>query len=94
MSILYLLHHRLDLLRLRHVALDHQRIIQFLRHILASDLFCPCGIGHVIDHALRAVFAEGLDHFRAETARAAGDEHDFAGEIERIGHDRLTVVVF
>ena len=30
--ILYLLHHRFDLLRLRHVALDYQRFIQFLRY--------------------------------------------------------------
>ena len=40
----------------------------------------------IIHDALRAPPAERLDHFRAEPARAAGDEHDFAGEIEWIGH--------
>ena len=46
----------------------------------------PLVIADEIDHGLRAVRVERLNHFRADTARATGDEHDFAAEIKRIGH--------
>ena len=79
-------HHRLDLFRIGHVALDDQRILQFLGDGFGVRFVLAGGIGDVVHDALRAAFAERLDHLRAETARAAGHEHDFAGEIERIGH--------
>ena len=82
MSILYLLHHRLDLRRLRYIALDHQRLLQFIRHIHRIRLILSFRVSHVIDHALRAVFAECFNHFRPNPARATSDEHDFASEIE------------
>ena len=62
--------------------------------IRASALFCPCGIGDVIDHAFRAARAEGFDHFRADAARAAGDEHDFSGEIEWVIHGQDSSACF
>ena len=60
MSILYLFHHGLDLRRLCDVALDHQRLFQFFRHVLRVGLILPLRIGDVIDHALRAVCAKSL----------------------------------
>ena len=86
MSILYPLHHAFDLRGLRHVALNHQWLIQFIRHIHRIGLVLPLRVGDVIDHALRALRAKSLYHFRADPARAAGDQHNFASEIQRIGH--------
>ena len=88
MSILDLLHHGLDLRRLCHVALDHQRLLQLIRHIHRIRLILTFRVSHVIGHALRAVFPERFDHLRANPARAAGDQHDFASEIQRIRHNR------
>ncbi len=86
MSVLYLLHHGLDLRRLRYVALNHQRLIQFIRHIHRIGLVLSLRIGNVIHHALPAVPLKRLDHLRADSARTARDQHDFAGEIQPIGH--------
>ena len=86
MSILYLLHHGRDLRWLRDVALDHQRLDQLISRIHRVGLILPLRVGDVIDHALRAVCAKSLYHFCANPARAAGDQHNFASEIERISH--------
>jgi hypothetical protein len=43
-------------------------------------------IGDVIHYTLRVVRTKGLDHFRADPARAASDEDYFASEIERVSH--------
>ncbi len=86
MSILYLFHHRLGLLRLGHVAFDQERVLQFFRHALGISLVLSGRIDHVIHHAFRAAFAKRLDQFLADSTRAAGDEDDFAGEIQWIAH--------
>ena len=82
MSILYLFHHRFDLLRLGHVAFDHERILQLLRYALGVGFVSSFRVGDVIHYARGAAFPESLDHFRADPARAARDEHNFAIEIE------------
>ena len=84
--ILYLLHHHFDLLRLRHVALDYQRFIQFLRYTESIGFVLSLRIGEVIHHALSAACAESLNHLCANTARAACNQRNFPGEIERILH--------
>ena len=81
-------HHRLDLVRIGHVALDDERIFQLRGDGVGVRFVLAGGVGDVIHDALRAALAERLDHLRAEAARAAGHEHHFAGEIERIGHCR------
>src|SRR5262249_53863707 len=86
MSILYLFHHGLDLHWLRHVTLDHQRLVQLLGHIHCVRLILPLRVGNVIDHPLRAVRPKTLYHFRADPARATGDQDNFASEIEWIRH--------
>jgi len=85
MSILDLVHHRLDLLRLRYVAIDHQRILQFFGNAFRVGLVLALWVREIIDHASRAAFAEGLDHFGADAAGTASHEDNFAGEID-IGH--------
>ena len=77
MPILYLLHHGLDLRRLRHVAFNHQRLIEFTGYIGRIGLILSLRVGHIIHHALRAALAKCLDHLCANPARAPGDEHDF-----------------
>ena len=89
--ILYLLHHRFDLLRLRHVALDHQRFIQLLRYTESIGFVLSLRVGDIIDHALRAAGAESSNHLRANPARAACNQRNFPGEIERILHDDCRV---
>ena len=91
MSILYLLHHRLYLRRLRHIALNHQRLVEVLRHVRRIGLVLSLRIGNVIHHALRAVFPERFDHFSADPPRAAGDQHHFARKIERVAHDDYSI---
>src|SRR5260370_24863186 len=86
MSILNLIHHRLDLFLLRYVAINHQRILQFLRNTFRIGFVLALRIGEIIDHAGRAAFAESLGHPGADAARAAGYEDNFAGKIERISH--------
>src|SRR4029077_10934976 len=66
--ILYLLHHRFDLLRLRHVALDYQRFIQFLRYTESIGFVLSLRVGDIIHHALRAAGAETSNHLRANPA--------------------------
>ena len=82
MSILYLFHHRLGLLWLRHVALDEERVLQLFRDIFRTGFVLPLRVSDVIDNARRAAFAERRNQILADAARAAGDEHDFPGEIE------------
>jgi hypothetical protein len=89
--ILYLLHHRFDLLRLRHVALDYQRFIQFLRYSESIGFVLSLRVGEVIHHALSAACAESLNPLRANPARAACDQRNVPGEIERIFHDDCRV---
>ena len=91
MSILYLLHHRFDLLRLRHVAIDYQRFIQFLRYTESIGFVLSLRVGEVIHHALSAACAESFNHLRANTARTACNQRNFPGEIERILHDDCRV---
>ena len=62
--------------RLRHVALNHQRLFKFTGHIGGVGLILSLRVGHIIHHALRAALAKCLDHLRANPARATGDEHD------------------
>ena len=81
-----LFHHRLDLTRLCDVAFDHERLFQVARDVLGVRFVFSFGIADEIDHALRAARPESSNHFRANPARAAGDEHDFAGVIKRISH--------
>ena len=81
-----LFHHRFGLLRICHIAFDDERLFQFRRNVFRVRFVLPLLIGDVVNDALRAASAERLNHFRAEPARAAGDEHDFAGKIERISH--------
>ena len=58
MSILYLLHHRFDLLRLRHVALDRQAGLSIpVATLVRISFVLSLRIGDVIDHALRAAFS-------------------------------------
>ena len=85
------LHHRLDLVRLCHVAIDDERILQLSGDVLGVGFVFPLGIADEIDDALRAAIAERFDHRRAEAARTAGHEHDFASEIKgsAIGDVRL-----
>ena len=82
MSISYLFHHRFDLLRLGHVAFDHEGILQFVCHVLGVGFVLSFRVGDVIHYARPATFPERLDHLRADSARAARHEHDFAIEIE------------
>ena len=81
-------HHRFDLVRLRHVAFDDERILQPARDVLRIGFVLPLGIADEIDDAVRATIAERFDHRRAEAARTAGHENDFASEIKRISHRR------
>ena len=85
MSILNLFHHRLDLLRLSHVAINQQRIFQSLGDLFGVSFVLTLWVGKIIDDAFRAPFAESFDHLRADAARAAGHQNDFAGKIE-VGH--------
>jgi hypothetical protein len=50
-------------------------------------LILPIRVCDVVDDAAGAALRKGLDHRRADAAGAAGDEHYFAGEIERIDHE-------
>ena len=85
--ILYPLDHRFDLVRLRHVALDHQQIsYQFLCYTESIGFVLSLRVGDIIHHALRAAGAESFNHLRANTARAACNQRNFPGEIERILH--------
>ena len=86
MSILNLFHHRFDLLRLSHVAINHQRILQFLRHTFRIGFVLALRVREIIDHAGRAVFAESFGHLGADAARAAGHEDNFTGKIQCVGH--------
>ena len=63
-----------------------QRVHLAVGRIHRIGLILPSRVGDVIDHALRAVCAKSLYHFCANPARAAGDQHNFASEIERISH--------
>ena len=87
MSILYLFHHGFDLLRLCYVAFDHERFIQLLRHVQRVGLIFVLCIGDVVHHALRSTCAERFDHLRADSARAARDQHNFPGKIQWIAHN-------
>jgi len=49
MSILYLFHHRLGLLWLRHVALDEERVLQLFRDIFRTGFVLPLRVSDVID---------------------------------------------
>ena len=69
MSILYLFHHRLDLGRLGHVAFDHQRVLQLIRHIGRIRLVLALGVGHIIYDTVCPACAESLDHLRPNAAR-------------------------
>ena len=74
-------------MRLRHVALDYQRFIQFLRYTESIGFVLSLRVGDIIHHALRAAGAESFNHLRANSARAARNQRNFPGEIERILHD-------
>ena len=52
--ILDLLHHRFDLRRLRHVALDYQRFIEFLCYTESIGFVLALSVGDIIHHALRS----------------------------------------
>src|SRR5437660_514775 len=73
-------------LRLRHAALNHHRLNQLVRHVHRIGFVLSLRVRNVIHHALRVVCAESLDHLRADTARAASDQHNLASEIERVSH--------
>ena len=80
--ILDLFHHRLDLAGLGDVAFDHDWFVQIARYLFGVRFVSSLRVGHIIDDALRATLPKRLDHLRANPARAAGDERNFAGEIE------------
>jgi hypothetical protein len=48
-------------------------------------------VGDIIHHALGTASSERLDHLRANSARAARDEHNLSGEIQWIAHDDSSV---
>ena len=85
--ILDLFHHRFDLQRLRHVALDHQRLFQFLCYTQSIGFVLSLRVSDIIHHALCAAGAESLNHLRTNSPRAARNQRNFPGEIERIFHD-------
>src|SRR5262249_31753113 len=87
MSVLNLFHHGFALLWLCHVALNHERLGQLIGHLHRVRLILLLLVGDVIDDALRPVCAESLYHFRADSARAASDQHNFPGEIQWIAHN-------
>src|SRR5262249_886997 len=86
-SLLDLVHHRFDLIRFGHVAIDHQWIPQFGCDLFRIGFVCSCGISNEIDDTLGAACAEGFDHRGPETARTAGHEHDLVGEIKWVRHE-------
>ena len=86
MSILDLLHHLLDLRRLCYIAINHQRILQFSGDICRVGFVLTLRVREIIDHAGRAAIVESFDHLRADAARAAGNQRNFASEIEGILH--------
>ena len=77
-----LFHHCLDLAGLGDVALDHDWFLQIARYVFGVRFVSPRRVGHIINDALRAMFPKRLDHLRANPAGTAGDERNFAGEIE------------
>ena len=79
---LYLLHHRLDLLRMCDVTVDYERVDQCIRHFHRLGLVLALRVREIIHRALRSALPKSLDHFRANAARTTGDEHNFAGEIQ------------
>ncbi len=81
-----LFHHRLDLLRFRHIAVNHKRVLEFRRDIGRISPVRSNGIADEIDDTLRAAIAERFDHRCAEPARTTCHKDDFASEIERIDH--------
>ncbi len=91
MSSLYLLHHRLYLRRLRHIALNQQRLVEVLRHVRRIGFVLSLRIGNVIHDALCSMRAKSLDHLCADPPRAAGDQHNFARKIERVAHDDYSI---
>ena len=55
-----LFHHRFDLLRIGHVAFDHERIFQFLRDGFGVRFVLSGGIGDVVNDAFRAALPNAL----------------------------------
>ena len=78
-------------LRLRHIALNQQRLVEVLRHVRRIGFVLSLRIGNVIHRPLRAVFPERFDHLSADPPRAAGDQHHFARKIERVDHDDYSI---
>src|SRR6202035_3716115 len=79
-------YHGFNLRGISNVAFDDKRIGQGLRDVLSIGFVLPLRIGNVIDHAFRAALSKSLDRFGPDATGTAGDEHDFAGEIEWIRH--------
>jgi len=70
-------HHCRDVIGLGDIAVDDERIFQSLSDRFRIPLVLTFCVADVIDDALRAAPAERFDHFRPQSARAAGDEDDF-----------------
>ena len=86
MPILDLFHHRFDLLRLGDIAIDYQRLLQFLRHRVGIGFVLALRISEIIHDAVCAALAESFDHFRADAAGTPGDQDNFVGKVERLLH--------
>src|SRR4029079_2503074 len=85
--LLDLFHHRFDLQRLRHVALDHQRLFEFLCYSQSIGFVLSLRVSDIIHDALCTPGSESLNHLRTNSPRAASNQGNFPGEIESIFHD-------